>query len=91
MTTEAPDTELTELTARLRGEAGPWPTEEEPEQADTELGFLFRESGELVTCNVKIHYTSVHYLISGVFFTNTLSNMSYLEHGLGVVICGVRC
>ena len=51
LTPEAADLSLTELTARRRGEAGPWP--EEPEQADTELGFLFRESGELVTFNVK--------------------------------------
>ena len=43
------DTELTELTARLRGEAGPWDTEEQP---DTELGALFRESGELVTWRI---------------------------------------
>ena len=43
---ELADTELTELTARLRGEAGPWDTEEQP---DTELGALFRDSGELVT------------------------------------------
>ena len=49
---EAADLSLTELTARRRGEAGPWP--EEPEQADTELGFLFRESGELVTLNQSL-------------------------------------
>ena len=39
-----PALSLTELTARLRGEAGG-----PEEQEDTELGFLLRESGELVT------------------------------------------